>query len=97
MTCRFNTPLADVLRPLQGFLTAHNSSDTGHTGRSRAQHGSLQGSRGQAACQGKKGYPIKGDFGNSTLLSPELCCRLLGERIACPLRYVNCHNSTCAV
>ena len=45
---------------------------------------------------GEKGYPIKGDFGNPALLTPELCSRLLGERIARPLRYVNCHNSACA-
>ena len=36
MTCRSNTPLSDVLRPLQGILTAHCPSDMGYTGRLRA-------------------------------------------------------------
>ena len=76
MTCRFNTPLADVLRPLQGFLTAHSSSDTGHTGRSRAQHGSLQGSRGQAACQGKRGTLSKATLATrpSSVQSSAVAC-----------------------
>ena len=97
MTCRFTTSLSVVLRHVcRSGSTADSPSDTTHTGCLKAKDSGLQEGTGQGACQGRKGHPIKGNLGDSALLSPELCSCLLGERIARPLRYVNCHNSACA-
>ena len=45
--------------------------------------------------KGARTYPVKGHLHYSPFLAPQVCRRLLGERIGRPLRYVNRNHLTC--